>query len=54
MKARDLTYLGNGVYELETGNREGHPKEGDLSVIRFGCIETAFDVKEFKEDAEFQ
>lgn len=54
MKARDLTYLGNGAYELKPGNREGHPKEGDLSVIRFGCIETAFDVRIFKEDAELQ
>ena len=54
MKARDLTYLGNGVYELETGNREGHPREGDLSVIRFGCLETDFDVKKVKEDAECQ
>ena len=54
MKARDLTYLGDGIYELETGNREGHPREGDLSVIRVGCIETDFEVKEVKEDAEFQ
>ncbi len=54
MKARDLTYLGDGVYELETGNCEGRPREGDLSVIRFGCIETDFDVKKFEDDAEFQ
>lgn len=54
MKARDLTYLVQGVYELETGNCEGHPREGDHSVIRFGCIETDFNVKIFEEDAEFQ
>lgn len=53
MRTRDLTYLGDGVYELETGNCECHPREGDLSVIRFGCIETDFDVKKIKEDAEF-
>ena len=53
MKARDLTYLRNGVYELEIGNREGHPREGDLSIIRFGYFETDFDVKKVKEDIEF-
>ena len=54
MKVRDLTYLRNGVYQLQTGDCEGHPREGGLCVIRFGCIETDFNVKKLEEDAEFQ
>jgi len=54
MKVRDLTYLRDGVYQLETGDCEGHPREGGLCVILFGCIETDFNVRKLEEDAEFQ
>ncbi|KAL9035804.1 MAG: hypothetical protein Q9214_006424, partial [Letrouitia sp. 1 TL-2023] len=53
MQAGGLTYLGDGVYDLEKGNNEGHLREGDLSMIRFGCTETEFDIKELEEGAEF-
>lgn len=36
------------------GNCEGHQREGDRSVILFGCIETVLKVKKFEEDVDFQ
>ena len=52
MKLSDLKPLPDGTFELEKGHIKPDPRNGDVFVLQYGCIETHLALKG-EDDAEF-